>query len=287
MINVTLRILVAAMFAWSAYGKLRRPGPPLIADRRIPATVADAAGPVVAVIEAIVAALVLIPATQVFGGICTAVLGVSFTVVLARRWARGDARLSCGCFGSTAEQPAWIVTGRAVLVTIAGVLIATGAGAGISHTAGVDIAIALLATAVVVLAVLVLALYRHVGVLERRLGPRTALEIPGEGPPFGLRAPELDGLTGTGSELIVFGSEHCRLCRELAPGFRALARDGLRIRGVDEDADPDGFARFRVPGTPYVVHTVNGVVVAKGLVNTLEQVEELVGLGLERAQHAR
>jgi hypothetical protein len=287
MIDWTLRILVAAMFAWSAYGKLRRPGPPLITDPRIPAAAADAAAPVVAVIEAIVAALVLIPATHVIGGVCTAALGGIFTIVLARRWVRGGVRLSCGCFGSSVEQPAWIVTGRAVVVTVAGVLIATGAGAGISRATGIEIVLVLLTVAVVVLAVLVLALYRHVGVLERRLGPRTALEIPDEGPPFGLRAPRLDGLTGTGSELIAFGSDHCRLCRELTPGFRALARDGLAIRGVDEDADPEAFARFRVPGTPYVVHTVDGVVVAKGLVNTLEQVEELVGLGLERAQHAR
>jgi len=287
MIDWTLRLLVAAMFAWSAYGKLRRPGAPLITDPRIPAAAADAAGPAVAVTEAIVAALVVIPATHVIGGICTAVLGGIFTLVLARRWSRGHVRLSCGCFGSTTEQPAWIVTGRAALVAVAGVLIATGAGARMSRATAVDTALVLLAGAVVVLGVMVLALYRHVGVLERRLGPRTALEIPDEGPPFGLRAPELDGLTGIGSELIAFGSDHCRLCRELAPGFRALARDGLRIRGVDEDADPDAFARFRVPGTPYIVHTVDGVVVAKGLVNTLEQVEELVGLGLERAQHAR
>jgi hypothetical protein len=77
------------------------------------------------------------------------------------------------------------------------------------------------------------------------------------------------------------------LCRELAPGFRALTREGLLVRGVDEDAEPEAFARYRVPGTPYIVHTVDGVVMAKGLVNTLEQVEDLVGVGLERAQHAR
>ena len=48
------------------------------------------------------------------------------------------------------------------------------------------------------LLLLVLALYRQVGVLERRLGPRSALEIAEEGPPFGERIPHIDGVLGVG-----------------------------------------------------------------------------------------
>jgi hypothetical protein len=287
MIDWSLRLIIAGVFAWSAFGKLRRPGDPLVADPGIPPRIAAALTPVLAIVEAIVAALVVIPATHVLGGICTAVIGAVFTAVLASRWVRGGTRLRCRCFGSQAEHPAWLVTSRAAVVMLAGVLIAADVGAGVSHTALIDAALIVLAVVVAMLVVLVLAMYRQVGVLERRLGPRTALEIPDEGPPFGVPAPELAGLRGAGSELIAFGSDRCPLCRELAPGFRALTRGGLGIRGVDEDADPEAFARFRVPGTPYVVHTYDGVVVAKGLVNTLEQVEELVALGLERAQHAR
>lgn len=286
MIGWLLRIAVAALFAWSAYAKLRRPAAPLVTDPRIPATLAAAAGPLLGAIEAVVAVLVIAPATRLIGGVATAILGIVFTAVMLRRWARGATRVRCGCFGSDAEQPAWLATLRAGIVAVAGLLIATGAVNGISRTSSVDAVLAILVLAVAVLAVMVLALYRHVGVLERRLGPRSALEIAAEGPAFGVRAPELGGIAGVGSELIAFGSDNCRLCRELAPGLRALARDGLSVRGVDEDAEPDVFARFRVPGTPYVVHIVDGVVVAKGLVNTLEQVEELIGVGLERAQHA-
>lgn len=285
MIDWLVRIAVAVVFAWSASAKLRRSETPLVTDTRIPGPLARAAGPVLGAIEAVVAVLVLVPATHVVGGLATAVLGIAFTLVLARRWARGATRLRCGCFGADAEQPAWLATLRAALVAGAGLLIATDAFGGLSRTAEVDAVLIALVIAVGVLVIMVLALYRHVGVLERRIAPRTALELADEGPAFGLRAPELDGITGVGSELIAFGSDNCRLCRELAPGFRALARTGLGVRGVDETAEPEAFDRYRVPGTPYVVHLVDGVVVAKGLVNTLEQVEELVGVGLERAQH--
>jgi hypothetical protein len=286
MISWALRIVVASVFAWAAVGKLRNPITPILDDAWVPPRVAAISTPVLAVVEGCVAVLVLLPATASVGGICTAVLGTAFTVVLATRWAGGARRLSCACFGGRSERPAWLVSARAALVALAGILIAADVNPAISYSTKIAIALIVLAVAVAVLVILVLALYRQVGVLERRLGPRTALEIPEEGPPFGSRVPELSGLSGQGSELIAFGSESCRLCRELTPGFRALARDGLAVRGVDEDSEPDAFNRFRVPGTPYVVYTVEGIVMAKGLVNTLEQVEELVGIGLERAQHA-
>jgi len=287
MIGWALRLIVAATLLWSSLGKFRHRTAPVIQGPHVPAALAAVSALLLGAIEAAVAVLVLIPATHVVGGILTAALGAVFTAVLAARWARGAPRLACACFGAQTLRPAWVVTLRAAAVMLAGILIATDAGASVSHATLVDVALILLGVVVAVLVVLVLALYRQVGVLERRLGPRAALEIPDEGPPFGVRAPALDGLLGRGSELIAFGSERCRLCRELAPGFRALARDGVAVRGVDEDAEPDAFARYRVPGTPYVVHAFDGVVVAKGLVNTLEQVEELLGAGLERAQHAR
>ena len=66
----------------------------------------------------------------------------------------------------------------------------------------------------------------------------------------------------------------------------ALERDGLRVHAVAEDQQPDVFRRYRVPGTPYVVYLEDGVVAAKGLVNTLEQIEELIATGRERARAA-
>ena len=46
------------------------------------------------------------------------------------------------------------------------------------------------------------------------------------------------------------------------------------------------FSDFRVPGTPFVVYVADGLVAAKGLVNTLEQIEELVEMGEGRVRAA-
>ena len=137
-------------------------------------------------------------------------------------------------------------------------------------------------SAVAVLALLVLALYRQVGVLTLRLGPRAALELAEEGPDVGLDAPPLAELPRRGDVLVAFFSADCRLCRELAPAVRALAREGLPVRTVYEEEDTESFTRWNVPGTPFAVHVVDGVVAAKGLVNNLEQLDELVALGENR-----
>jgi hypothetical protein len=148
------------------------------------------------------------------------------------------------------------------------------------------VALAVLAAAVLVLGALVLALYRQVGVLTLRLGPRAALEVPEEGPAVGRPAPPLAGLERRGPELVAFLSEDCRLCRELAPSVRALAREGLAVRIVDEGEEPKVYERWNVPGSPFVVHLVDGVVGAKGLVNTLEQLDGLIAAGTARRAHA-
>ena len=81
---------------------------------------------------------------------------------------------------------------------------------------------------------------------------------------------------------MAFASPGCRLCLELEPALRALERDGLPVHSVLEDEQPEVFGDYRVPGTPFVVYLVDGVVAARGLVNTLEQVEELIAVGEER-----
>jgi hypothetical protein len=150
----------------------------------------------------------------------------------------------------------------------------------------VVIALATLAAAVVVLGALVLALYRQVGVLTLRVGPGVALELAEEGPVLGEAAPELEELAGTGAELAVFFSPGCRLCRQLGPAVRALVRDGLPVHVVYENEEPDTFERWAIPGTPFAVHVVDGIVVAKGTVNTLEQLEQLLAVGAERVEFA-
>jgi hypothetical protein len=84
---------------------------------------------------------------------------------------------------------------------------------------------------------------------------------------------------GTGPELVAFFSPGCRLCRQLAPGVRALSKEGIPVRIVYEHEEPDAFERWHIPGTPFAVHLVGGTVAAKGTVNTLEQLEQLIAMG--------
>jgi hypothetical protein len=200
---------------------------------------------------------------------------------------RGRRRAPCGCFGGTRERPvAWLIA-RALLLAGAGVVIAGGwLDRPADGDALVAVALAALALAVVVLTVLVLALFRQVGVLQARLGPRAALELEDEGPPLGRPAPSPAPLRREGAELLAFSSRGCRLCAELEPALDALRRDGLPVHTLIEDEDPDAFAAYGVPGTPFVVFAVDGVVAGKGLVNTLEQIEELIAVGEERVAAA-
>jgi hypothetical protein len=177
-----------------------------------------------------------------------------------------------------------LLLARAVGLAALGALVASDAAdrAGPSPEVLVGVALVVLASAVVVLLVLVMALFRQVGVLEARVGTPSALELAGEGPPIDTPAPELLPLERRGPELVAFASPGCRLCLELEPALRALERDGLCVHSVLEDEQPAVFGDYRVPGTPFVVYLVDGVVAARGLVNTLEQVEELIAVGEER-----
>ena len=68
--------------------------------------------------------------------------------------------------------------------------------------------------------------------------------------------------------------------------MRALAREGIAVRIAYEQEEHAAFARWNVPGAPFVVHVADGVVAAKGLVNTLEQLDGLIATGRSRRAHA-
>ena len=170
---------------------------------------------------------------------------------------------------------------------------------------------------VIALAVLVLALARQIGTLHLRLGPRGALELDEEGPPLG-EAPEAANATTLGgdavtvggpgeSQLLLFVSPTCPVCREVAPSLSVAARSGGMAARVVADADADATSvshvyaglpvpvivdadlarRYTIPGTPYaVVLDAAGVVRAKGTINNLEQLEGLVDTATRRLEAA-
>lgn len=164
---------------------------------------------------------------------------------------------------------------------------------------------------VVVLAVVVLALARQIGLLHDRIAPVGAL-VGAETPRVGELAPVLEASDWTGgpvriggrardgrSTLLLFVSPTCPVCRELLPVARALAAraaDALRLvlasDGPREEheayvarhgLDAAGYVLSKPLGLAYQIgrlpHAVlidaEGVVRARGLVNTREHLESL------------
>jgi hypothetical protein len=211
-----------------------------------------------------------------------------FAGALAAVRVRGATRIPCACFGSTAERPTWILIARALALALLALPVALGKGLPAGREGWQTIAIAALAVLVVALGVLLAALYRQLGVLLLRSGPRAALELASEGPRLGEVAPALGTLTRQGMELVAFRTAACRLCAELMPGLRAAMHKRGTLLTVEEADEPHTFAAWRVPGTPFVACVIDGVVAAKGVVNTLEQVEGLIEAAILRAaKHAR
>jgi uncharacterized membrane protein YphA (DoxX/SURF4 family) len=288
-LSVVARILVGLLLVWAAAAKLRRRDdlPDWLAAYGFPARLVRPAAWAVTVAEAVVGVMLLAGLALPASAYAAVALGAVFVVALAQARLRGVARLRCGCFGASEGRTSLLLL-RAGAFTALATLAAFTEGSDISASPDtlVLVAVGVLTVAVAVLALLVLALYRQVGVLTLRLGPRVPLELAEEGPEVGAPAPALEGLQLRGAELVAFFSPGCRLCRQLAPGVAALARQGLAVRVVEEADDELAFERWNVPGTPFVAHVVDGVVAAKGTVNTLEELEELLATGAARVNAA-
>lgn len=284
-LSVLARIVVGILLLWAAAAKLRRRDdvPDWLSAYGIPARLARPLSFGLIAAEAVVGILLLAGLALPLSAYAAVALGAVFAAALAQaRW-RGLERLRCGCFGASEGRTTLLLLRALAFTGLAAVAAFAGdVQVSVSRDTIVLAALVVLAAAVVALGFLVLALYRQVGVLTLRLGPRVPLELAEEGPEVGEPAPALESLQGRGAELVVFTSDTCRVCRQLAPGIAALARQGLAVRPVEESADELAFERWNVPGTPFVVHVVDGVVAAKATVNTLEEVEALVLAGEAR-----
>jgi uncharacterized membrane protein YphA (DoxX/SURF4 family) len=283
-IDTLARVIVGAILVWAALSKATDRDSERLAPYGIPRTLRATAYWLLAGAEAVLGILLLVGVA--FAPFAALGLGGVFIAALLSARARGARRLDCGCFGSK-ERSVEFLLARAVGFTALATLAAFPFDAeSPSRNTLVLVALVVLAVAVVALSALVLALYRQVGILTLRLGPGVALELPEEGPPLGEQAPLLDGLRRAGPELAVFFNPRCRLCRQLAPAVRALGREGIDVHVVYEHEEAETFARWAVPGTPFLVHVVDGIVAAKGTVNTLEQLEQLITVGTERVEFA-
>ena len=163
--------------------------------------------------------------------------------------------------------------------------------------------------AVVALAFVVFALARQIGVLYERISPMGALMMD-TGPKVGTSSPVFAlkylaghavnlGTPSPRSTLVFFVSPTCPVCKKLLPVVKSAAATERRWLSIvlASDGDPDEHRRFveraglsafpyvlsqelglafHVSKLPYgVLLDERGVVRAKGLVNTREQLESL------------
>lgn len=143
--------------------------------------------------------------------------------------------------------------------------------------------------AVLVLSLAVAALLRQIGVLHTRLRPM-GVHFAGEGPERLAPAPmpERFGYGAHGLTLVAFTSPTCSICLELIPALQRLERqyDGdVRLEVVEHGPSTlDVFGSFNVSSTPYLVAVdKRGLVQGRGVANSLEQAEVLVGESLAGA----
>lgn len=288
-LSTIARIVVGLILLWAAAAKLRRRDdlPDWLTAYGLPAQHARQAAWAVMAAEAAVGILLVFGIAMPFSAYAAVALGVIFLAALGQARLRGVERLRCGCFGASEGRTDHLLL-RAGGFTALALVAAFGGGLEISASSDTVVAVILviLSGAVILLGLLVFALYRQVGVLTMRIGPRVPFELAEEGPQIGQAAPALEGLRGRRPEVVFFFSSTCRICRQLSPGVAALARQGLAVRVVEEELEEDAFSRWNVPGTPFVVHLVDGVVAAKGTVNTLEELEQLLDAGRARVNAA-
>ncbi len=172
------------------------------------------------------------------------------------------------------------------------------------------VSVVLLWLAVIALGVMLWALSRQVGVLFERVAPMGALVTdagPAVGQPspsFALRGIQSEAVTLGGTTerptLLFFLSPTCPVCKKLIPVLKSLLRDERRHLSVVLASDGEQAEHLRfvtdqgLQAMPYVLSTelgmsyrvsrlpyavlldAQGVVSAKGLVNSREQLDSLL-----------
>ncbi len=285
-----LRLVLATLFVWAGIAKLvtLRRFTMTLGQHGIPQGARTAVAVVLGTVETALGGWLASGVAPRAAGVAAAAMGALFAGAMIRMRLSGRRTATCGCFGGTRPAGTVLLTLRSALIAAAGVTLAVGLPgiAGPQAETVRSTALAVLGVLVIGLSLAVVALYRQVGVLSMRIAPQTALELLDEGPAIGEIAPMLVDLRRMGEEIVAFVSLNCRVCINVLPGLRAIDRDGIPVHWIREDQEDAVFADWGVPGTPYVVYLVDGVVRAKGLVNTLEQIQWVIDAGSERAQQA-
>jgi methylamine dehydrogenase accessory protein MauD len=157
-----------------------------------------------------------------------------------------------------------------------------------------------------------IVLYRQVGLLHLRFGPKGALALAGDGPDIGrhVRNRALTAMDGStqplhtdvSATLLVFLSPGCGICKTVLPAIRAFSKSNpvrvlVAVTGTASEATEYGKGLARIPvfanseladdlsvtNPPYgIMVSRGGVVDAKGVINSLEHLDELYERSLAR-----
>jgi hypothetical protein len=207
-------------------------------------------------------------------------LFAGFALALGVALARGRRGEPCGCLGGRSRVgPLGVVRALA----LAGACAAVPGLRGIEPTTEGWLVVALVGAAAIC------ALAGKLGERPTRLGPRGALEIPGEGPEVGSRMQLLatsDAAPSARLALAVFLSEGCPVCRTLEPAVEHFAGDAIvAVRRFDERRDAAVWRALDIPGSPYAVALgLDGMVLAKGTFNSPDQLESVLATAERRAR---
>lgn len=209
-----------------------------------------------------------------------AALLAGFALLLVRALRAGRAGAPCGCLGARARVSA-AGAARTAALAVAFALLPLVPATDPSASGWLAIGLGLAFVAIGGLAVLVVALAREVGELRQAIGPEAALEIPGEGPPLGVRVELIERFALPAEvrfAVALFSSDGCPLCQALEPSLVLFANDPLlAVERFDEHADADVWRALEIPGSPYaLVLGRDGTVRAQGTFNSLRQLESLV-----------
>jgi hypothetical protein len=215
-----------------------------------------------------------------------AALMAAFAAALVAALAGGRAGAPCACFGARSTV-GWPAVGRNVVLAVAFAVLPLLPERELSADEWLGLGLALALLGCLGLAVAVLALAREVGMLRLRLGPGSALEIPGEGPELGARAELIERFEpGARAELAlaVFVSAGCHVCGSLEPAIDSLAGEPMLVlRVFDEHAEAEAWRELKIPGSPYAVALdLDGTVLAKGTFNNLAQLESVLATAERR-----
>ncbi len=171
-----------------------------------------------------------------------AALLATFTAAQVVVLARGGGGAPCGCLGARGTV-SWLSAGRTAGLAVLS-LFATGG----------DPRLAVAGAAVATIAATLL-----------HRAPRGALDVADEGPAIGSRTDLAPGLN-------LFTAGNCRLCARVKRGLGTFTEH-------DEERDAATWLAASVPGAPYAVHVdADGIVTAKGTVNTAAQARSLTGI---------